>query len=658
MSQSNDRPQSYRPDIDGLRAVAVLAVVLFHARLSCPGGFVGVDIFFVISGYLITGLIVRDLDRSHFRLSEFWERRVRRIVPALTVAIALTVIAGWYCYLPDDFFNLGRAVIAQGLVLSNVFHYRSISYFTPATENFPLLHTWSLAVEEQFYIALPIVLMVIHRWARRWVPLLIGIGCLASFACGVWATSRHPDASFYLLPSRAWELLLGSWLAVYPQIGSGISGRVKATVAWGGLVAMLGSIGLMHEAIPFPSYATLIPTLGAVALIWGNRDQSTSSGWLLSRPVLVFIGRISYSLYLLHWPIIAMADYWFRDEIDAFTRFLLMVIAGILAVASWKYVETPVRAGGFFARPRLLFTVAGLATLFLIATGGLITRGTVPQRFTTADLKWMPSSREQTEQSRELRPDAALRGELMEFGDANGTRSCLIWGDSHAMAFLPALDDYCREHRRKVYAGMYSNTPPVLDFVASTRFGLKSRSPLFNAAVVESALLRQVDTAFLVASWDKYAEHPAFETALRDTVEFLEQKGVQVVLVRDVPHHSGHVPRMLMRAAWLGRDPQGIGVTAEEHRSRNRVADAALQRMALAGAQVVDPTSYLVDSKGRCRVELSGVPLYRDAGHLTRSGAELLIPVIATALDPMVQRPKSTEQSAIRMAGHTQDDLR
>ena len=181
----------YRVEIDGLRAVAVLAVVLFHARLGCPGGYVGVDVFFVISGFLITSLILRDLDASKFSLIDFWERRVRRIAPALTVWVAATLAAGWFLYFPDDFDRLGQAVVAQGLVLSNVYYGWKIDYFTPGTDAFPLLHTWSLAVEEQFYIALPLILVGIRKWRPTWLRPLLWIACIASFALAVWATTTQ-----------------------------------------------------------------------------------------------------------------------------------------------------------------------------------------------------------------------------------------------------------------------------------------------------------------------------------------------------------------------------------------------------------------------------------------------------------------------------------
>jgi peptidoglycan/LPS O-acetylase OafA/YrhL len=612
---------TYRPDIDGLRAVAVLSVLFFHARLGCPGGYVGVDIFFVISGFLISALVIQELETNRFRALEFWERRVRRIVPALSVTVLLTIIASWYCYLPSDFEKFGRSVVAQGLIISNMFHWRSISYFTPSTEAFPLLHTWSLAVEEQFYLVLPVVFVFVRRWCWGGLRALLGVAGFASLAIGVWMTQTRPDAAFYLLPARAWELLIGSILAACPTWGNRASTSVRECVGWTGLLTVLGTIAAYDESIVFPGLAALPPTLGTAAIIWANRDGLTSTGRILSIRPALFVGKISYSLYLLHWPVFAMADYWFRDEMGPVTRLGLLAGVCLLSVASWWIVETPIRKKSLLASRWSLFTTAGVVTLALMATGLIIARGMIPHRFTAEELKYLPDATEKTYQEAEIRYEAALRGDLYEFGDQKGTQSLLVWGDSHAMSMIPPIAAFCEEHGVRGYAGTYSNTPPLLDFVASTRFGMKARTPTFNAAIIESALRHKVQTVILVGAWNKYASVPQFEIALERTVGRVREAGVSVVLVQDVPHHHGDVPRLLTRAHLLGRDPGQVGVTLEEHRGLNAKADLAIQRQAAVGVQVFDPTSLFVDKSGLCRAELYGIPLYRDPGHLTNAGA-------------------------------------
>lgn len=623
----------YRADVDGLRAVAVLSVLLFHAGLGCPGGFVGVDIFFVISGFLITSLVVKELDHSKFQLVEFWERRVRRIVPALSVSIAFTILLGWCCYLPSDFAQLGKATIAQGAVISNMFHWRSIGYFTPSTDAFPLLHTWSLAVEEQFYIVLPLLLLFIRRWCWKWLPLLLAVGFSVSLALSVWLVQTRPDAAFYLLPSRAWELLIGAMLAACPTWGHSISPRMKAGVAALGMVTLLGTIALYSEELPFPGLLALLPTLGTAAVIWANRDGQTVIGRWLSWSPMLFVGKISYSLYLIHWPLFAVANYWFRDEITWTARSALTCASFVLAVLSWRFVETPFRKREVLSQRPALFTWAAITTVLLMGCGFIIARGGISQHFDPRVLAWLPPTSDRTYSDAQLSFQDAIAGKLFEFGPAESQTSILVWGDSHAMSLMPVFEQYCRSHQIRGYAGMYSNTPPLLDFVASERFGLKAKTPEFSSAVLKSAIHKRVQTVILIGAWNQYAEHPGFEAAVRKTIQQLSDAGISVVLVLDVPHHQGDVPRLLARAAILGRDPAKVGVPVSEHDKLNEAANRVLRSQATAHVLIVDPSPALIDDTGLCRAEFEGVTLYRDPGHLTNRGAMRLYPEMSRVLN-------------------------
>lgn len=622
----------YRTDIDGLRGVAVLAVVLFHARLGCPGGFAGVDIFFVISGFLITSLILRDLNSSKFRLIEFWERRVRRIAPALTVWVAATLIAGWFLYLPDDFDRLGQAVVAQGLVLSNVYHGWRIDYFTPGTDAFPLLHTWSLAVEEQFYIVLPLILMVIHKWFPKWLKPLLIISCVLSFVLAVWLTKSMPRLSFWILPTRAWEMLLGALLAAYPTLWSSASRWVRELTSWGGLVAIFASIAFFDETVPFPGVATLIPTLGTFAFIGANAAATTTGARLLTWSPIVFVGKISYSLYLIHWPVIAYADYWYRDEMPWTVRLALMLCSFSVAVLSLYLIETPFRKGVFLSARRPLFATALCATALLMGAGFWVYQGHgIRSRFDSQTQAFLPPDRETVYKGTQLKISTVENGKLFDFGDSSSNQVCLAWGDSHAMAMMPVLDDLCRECGLRGEAAMYSNTPPLLGFVNRPRFGLGQDSPRFSAAVIKVAIERQVQMVVMVASWAQYASDPQFGECLKNTVDQLTDAGIFVVLVRDVPIHAGYIPRQLVLVRSSGGDVHTVGISLESHRQKNLTADKWLKQMAGPRVAVVDPTPYLTDELGLCRGELDGFAMYRDGGHLSAEGARRTKPMFGTA---------------------------
>jgi len=629
----------YRTEIDGLRAVAVLAVVLFHARLGCPGGYVGVDVFFVISGFLITSLILRDLDSSKFQLVDFWERRVRRIAPALTVWVAVTLAAGWFLYLPDDFARLGQSVVAQGLVLSNVYHGWKIDYFTPATEAFPLLHTWSLAVEEQFYIVLPLVLMAIRRWMPSRLLMILVVAGLVSFGLAVWLTATHPRVSFWILPTRAWELLLGAILAARPLVWTSASRRSREVVNWAGLFAIFVSIGLFHKHIPFPGVATLVPTLGTAAFLWANAAERTTGGRILAWSPMVFIGKISYSFYLIHWPVIAYADYWFRDEIRWPVRLGLMLAAGLLAVLSLYVVETPIRKGVILQARRPLFLATLVATVSLMAMGYWVYIGKgVRTRFDAQALKFLPSDRMTQFAVTQMKISDVESGKLCEFGDTHGESICLAWGDSHAMAIMPVLDELCKENGMRGSAAMYSNTPPLLGFTSPRGQGLGPNAPRFNAAVFKVAIERRVRMVVMTASWSKYSSDPQFGKCVQETVTQLTAAGIRVVLVRDVPIHAGYVPRLLIRAKFFGQDVGHVGFPVQIHRQKNQVADEWLLKMAGPLVTVLDPTSSLSDETGLCRAEFDGFAMYRDAGHLSDEGALRLKPMFEPVFQEVGQQ--------------------
>lgn len=336
------RPLVYRPDIDGLRAVAVLAVVLFHAFPSAlPGGFAGVDIFFVISGYLITGILLADLRTGEFSLTSFYARRVRRIFPALVVVLLATYAMGWFSLYGDEYRELGRHIVAGAGFVSNWASWTEAGYFDQAAEAKPLLHLWSLGVEEQFYIVWPLVLWTAYR-ARRvgWACGFIG---LASFAFNVALVSHHPSAAFYWPVTRMWELLAGAALAIGGRVRPFAGRWANALSACGGLLC-LTSFALVDARDAFPGWWALMPVTGAFAFIAAGPE-----GWInrrvLAHPASVWLGRISYALYLWHWPLLSFAFIVAGRVPSPAVRAGLLVVALALVWLTTIVVERPVRSG-------------------------------------------------------------------------------------------------------------------------------------------------------------------------------------------------------------------------------------------------------------------------------------------------------------------------
>jgi peptidoglycan/LPS O-acetylase OafA/YrhL len=362
--------QDYRADIDGLRAVAVILVVLYHLRTAkCTGGFIGVDTFFVISGYLISSHIITDVDAGRFSLTDFYERRIRRIFPALIALLFAVTIVGCLTLLPTEVKACAKSMLAALFSVSNFYFWRHMGYFDATNGVSPLLHTWSLAVEEQFYLILPLLLKLLRRLPRPKLVLVISLIALASLVASSIGAARSDSAAFYLLHSRAWELLLGTLLALCP-IRFAIPGWLRNLAAFLGLSLIVGLGFAYTDDTPFPGLAALGPCLGTALVIWagfGPSHRKTLAARLLSVPPMRLIGLISYSLYLWHWPLIVFA----RTDTDLSTdispRLLKLCLLGLsfgLAFLSWRFVELPFRYGRFRpSRPRLFgiaFAGAGL----------------------------------------------------------------------------------------------------------------------------------------------------------------------------------------------------------------------------------------------------------------------------------------------------------
>jgi peptidoglycan/LPS O-acetylase OafA/YrhL len=333
----------YRADIDGLRAIAVLAVLLFHTDVpGFTGGFVGVDVFFVISGYLITSIILKEIKAEQFSIARFYERRIRRIFPALFPVISFVLVVGAYLFDANAFKDLGQSIAATTLFSSNILFWRESGYFAAPSLQKPLLHTWSLAVEEQFYIFFPLSLMAIHRYLKGKYFVWLVIAFILSLVASIYGVVYHPAATFYLVPTRAWELMVGSILAlgVLPDLSKNWQ-RNALTIS--GLALILYSIVAYTEATPFPGIAALAPVMGSGLIIYSGKGGSHQAQKLFTARPLVFIGLISYSLYLWHWPLVAFTKYLLFRPFNGVDSAAIILASVLIASFSWKFIEQPFR---------------------------------------------------------------------------------------------------------------------------------------------------------------------------------------------------------------------------------------------------------------------------------------------------------------------------
>jgi peptidoglycan/LPS O-acetylase OafA/YrhL len=628
----------YRPDVDGLRAVAVMLVLLFHGGLGVSGGFVGVDVFFVISGFLITGLILKEQGNGAFRISQFWMRRIRRILPASMMIVGATLIAGYFILLPDDFEELGKSAIAQQLMLSNVFFWRTTSYFGGAAELKPLLHTWSLAVEEQFYLGYPFLLMFLSRFRRRTVFLALATLTVGSFAVSAWGSHARPAPTFFLLPTRAWELLAGGLICFVPDRFKP-AGRIASTLGLLGMGGILYSAFSFDHITPFPGANALWPCGGAALLILSSSSELSLVGRLLAARPVVFVGLISYSLYLWHWPILVYLKHLSGGEsLGAVTSLLALVASGALATFSLWFIETPFRRRTIFGDSRrLLIGTFSMATVLMVASASIIAGKGAPGRFDAVTLSYAAAKYSRSALF-EVTTAMVREGQVPTCGDSNSQVKCLIWGDSHAMAFVPGLEAACKDCKIQCLQATHSLTPPILDFVSSPKYGLGVHSPEFSRAVVEFAKSQKVSLVVLAACWSIYADVPEFEKKLALTAQELIAAGMQVVIVPEVCDQKCNVPLKLSIAARWHQDVSKFGVPNSEHvASVSRITEVFRRLDSVHGdhLSLLDPTPFLVDETDLWRSEFNGIPMYRDDHHLSVEGSLRLQPLFAGAMDDL-----------------------
>lgn len=650
---------AYRRDIDGLRALAVLPVLFFHVDLwPFSGGFVGVDIFFVISGYLIASIIARELDQGSFSLTGFYARRIRRIFPALFATIAVTILAGSQILLPLDYRALGMSAVATVLFSSNLYFARHSGYFGSAAEEAPLLHGWSLAVEEQFYILFPL-LMLVAFWAGGRYRLLLGAMAAISFGVAVLLVDGSPVLAFYLPFPRAWEFLGGALLAtgLVPPLRSRAAAQFCALLG----VALIGWAMLRFSgATAFPGLNALYPVLGTLMILHAGRTGSIISTMLAST-VPTFIGRISYSLYLWHWPIIVFWTYRTDGEWRLREQLLIVLLSMLVAWLSWRFVEEPFRTSRRFTTRRA-FAFAGMMVMGGCGAGALLyLSGGLPWRVAPSVAALDAASHSMAYLPAHCSGMAPARHQtLCPVGAHNGTApSFLLWGDSHAHALKPAFD---RAGDALGVSGRIASYPACPTLLGLDRLDQPASHDCseFNELVL--ATLRNspsIHTVFLVSRWGLCAngrrpeggtpcylgrdEDDArslgrdallFRTGLQETVRTLTRMGKRVVLVAPIPEFRRNVPETLARAA-LYSEPAQLTLPLSDYMRRQRGVFSAFDQMQRRFAVGIIYPHRLLCRTGHCAMTAHGVPLYSDDDHLSQQGSLLLSRMVYDAMKPI-----------------------
>jgi peptidoglycan/LPS O-acetylase OafA/YrhL len=631
--------RAYREDIDWLRAIAVLAVVAFHFEAPAVfGGFVGVDIFFVISGYLITGIIQSEIQSGTFSFARFYERRVRRLLPALYAMVALTAIPSLHYLLTSERLEFFRSVAAVVTFTSNFFFWLQTGYFDHAAVEKPLLHTWSLAVEEQFYLALPLLLWALlrnGRGGRLRLPIALIVLCVASFALCVWLMKTDRSAAaFFMSPPRAWEFLIGGVIAVegFPVLRNLRAQQIARGIA---LVLLAIPIFSLRQGPGFPGVNALLPCIGAAMFIWSGIGVPTLSRSRYSPlGVVKFFGQISYSLYLWHWPLFTFARFSKNSLVlDPFDKVALFALMVAISYLSWRFVEQPFRRGTLAPARRDAFRIAGVSTAALLA--GSVVGIVASQHPSEADRS---ASQLEAYNSYNYQPvfrsGSCFTQSFSTFDEkclalAPGRTNVLLWGDSYAAQYFHGLRKSVDPQAVNILQATQAACMPT--FAAASQGVASCRD--FAARMDAFFAGSKPDFVIISADWGEYARGSRFDGMIADikrTIARLDASGIRTVLLGPPVQFRSRLPAMLMRAQL-----RGVELRSDDFILPDIFELDARMRTALPSR---DKFSYLsvvnaICPARQCPLTIGeDVPLAWDHAHLTAEGSEYVVNRLATAL--------------------------
>jgi len=642
----------YRSDIDGLRALAVLPVIFYHYNLSLfSGGYIGVDIFFVISGYLITSIIHKDLETESFTILNFYERRIRRIFPNLFFLLFVVSVASYILLSPNDLKDYAQSLFASAAFLSNMLFWRESGYFDNIAEYKPLLHTWSLSVEEQFYIVYPVILLILYKFFKNKLNKILVFIFIISILTNILIVFHDQRTAFYFFPLRAWELLIGAAIAL--KIVKPPQGKLSEWGSFAGLIMILISIFFFSKKTLFPGYNAILPCLGTGLIILCNTDSDNIVKKILSNKILVITGLLSYSLYLWHWPLyVFYSHYSFLFDNQILSIVALLFFSFLLSVFSYRVIEVPFRKKIRLNR-KVLFGVTFLIIGVYSAAGLYVSfeKG-LPSRFpeyisqirldVAKDLTWRKKCYSFKYEDLNLQ-------RLCTLGDNKKRGSYILWGDSHAEALVRGLSDI---GKRDGFSGLFvakSGTSPVFDESFNEPGDGK-----YNKKVVELIKESEIENVLIAARWSHYISSnkqdnmkfnqlvpvlsivdpektDKFKASFEKVVRELIENGKNVIILAEVPSVGFRIRTIMtnVKIAELIFDSKTLLDkyirTFDDYMKRNgKVLEIFREIEKKYGAKVIFPHEILCNG-GECVTSYKGRPLYKDFTHLSGWGSVYLL---------------------------------
>lgn len=615
---------AHRSDIDGLRAIAVLAVIFYHYGADwLPGGFTGVDVFFVISGYIITVRIRQDIEKDAFSLFEFYIRRIKRIYPPLILILIFCLLFGWYFYLTSDYVMLSKSVMFATIGVSNLYFLNNTDYFDPAADTHSLLHTWSLGVEEQFYLVWPITLCIGVRLIRSPILLRLVLVCAAgsAFAYAVWYVGYDPKGAFYLPHARMWELATGAAIAYFPALRSKVATELMTTAGLG--LITFGFLTITAQS-KFPGMNALCPCLGAALIVWPKVTQGLSSAPLVWWPMR-HIGLISYGLYLWHWPLLVFYNHlYLQAPPDLETTAGLLLTTFVLSGISYILLELPIRnAGPAAAWGTVAVCIAIIGASSVIYFGnGLPSRLPDQVVLLAEGVNDYNKRRPQCHRTYEHNPplDYSCR-----YGNQSVSSVAAIWSDSHGVELGEAIGNIMEENSESIIGITYSSCPPAMNFKAPLQKGCEK----FNESVLRYLLSHpEIKTVYLAAYYEFYLNSdsknelfPGIELAVRE----LARAGKRIIIIASNPEMGIRIPQAAAQLAMVGQ-VETLAISKEEHVKFSASAREFIDNLSktYAGVEIFDPAEALCDDE-MCPMVRDGKPMLFDDNHLSRAGAAIAV---------------------------------
>ncbi len=674
---SDNLTKKFRKDIQGLRAISVLLVIFYHFSIpGFSGGYVGVDIFFVISGFLITGIIVRRMDEGRFSFGEFYKGRAFRILPALMVTIGASLLAALWLLLPTDLIAFAESAVYAQLFAANLYFFQTIDYFTAGADTMPLIHTWSLAVEEQFYLVVPIGLFLFFKWkqGRAILPAVLLILAIASFASFIRANSIDQQSAFYLPHNRAWEFLVGS-LVYFALRG----GRVLTPSGFTQFLAALGGAMILVSLVLFPILSTdsfnvwqvALSVIGSALILYVGAFSSPLISRILSQQPLTFIGNISYSAYLVHWPIFVFYAYHNIVELSRMEVGMLVLASLLIAALSYWLIEQPARHRFQFkshSGMKISAIYLGVTAVFTAILISLSQTGGWPERFPVAAIDYV-----EYEQHRNPRRNECHVGpgpwipfdEACIYG-ADTEPKFMVWGDSHADALVNEIGLLAEKNGEALRFESYSGCPTVIN-VRRQNYEA-NLCPQFNEAMLQGlARHPEIHTVILIARHSVYVEGttrdygPAerysdqnvlvtnldesiselaprkeyYAQQFEQTIERIAAMNRRIVLVYPVPEIAYDVPRTLARFVAQGRSPSDLTIAKSDYETRNEFIIGVMDSFENESIVRVKPADKLCESD-RCITVNDGDSLYFDDDHLSLEGGAYISELFA----PLFELPR------------------